>query len=95
MNLSKLFSVEQAEYIFPVYRLSALQDVPYMPSLQALYLQDNNITSIAPLHSVPMLSVLNLGFNKLEGRSDLESLRTCTNLGRLDLHGCPIEDNPG
>lgn len=36
-----------------------------MPHLNSLYLQDNNIHSIAPMHGAPLLAILNLASNKV------------------------------
>lgn len=72
-------------------RLKVLQNVPYLPSLSALYLQDNCISTVAHLQSMPSLSILNLAFNPLDNLSVLTALAPCQALRRLDLHDCPIE----
>ena len=75
-------------------RLRSLEMVPYMPSLQALYVQENLITALHPLHGVPHLQILNLAFNGIHSLSALSALSCCENLRRVDLHGCPLEQHP-
>uniref|UniRef100_A0A3Q1HUG4 Leucine rich repeat containing 61 n=1 Tax=Anabas testudineus TaxID=64144 RepID=A0A3Q1HUG4_ANATE len=53
-------------------------------NLERLDLSGNNITNLAPLASLRLLSVLNLSANRI---SSLEPLRSCDNLQNLNLAG--------
>lgn len=53
-------------------------------NLERLDLSVNNITNLAPLSSLRLLSVLNLSANRI---SNLEPLRTCDNLQNLNVAG--------
>lgn len=72
-------------------RLTVLEGVPWLPSLQALYLQANSICRIHGLHGLPSLVLLNLASNPLICWKSLLPLSLLPSLRRLDLSGCPLE----
>ena len=43
-----------------------LPQLPWLPHLDALHLQDNEIAELAPLYGLPSLRVLNLSFNRCD-----------------------------
>lgn len=59
-----------------------------MARLQELYLNENEITSLSDLISLPALRVLSVNTNKLES---LNNLPTLPSLEKFDLGGNPIE----
>ena len=75
-------------------RLTVLADLPWAPHLQALYLQDNSIARVAPLHGAPLLAILNLASNKVAGLDALYACGALPSLRRLDLNACPVEEHP-
>lgn len=78
-----------------VCRLRSFAGMCWMPSLQALYLQDNCISCVKAIHGAPNLTLLNLAFNQISFTASLKSLACMRSLCRLDLNGCPIELIPG
>lgn len=48
-----------------MYRLTSLSQLPLLPHLHALYVQEDNISVISPIHGAPLLQILNLAFNKV------------------------------
>ena len=78
-----------------ICRLRSLEGIPWMPSLQTLYLQDNQITNVKAIHGAPSLTLLNLAFNHIDSTSSIKSLACIDTLRRLDLSGCPVELLPG
>ncbi|KAM3609483.1 uncharacterized protein V6R79_015600 [Siganus canaliculatus] len=56
-------------------------------NVERLDLSGNNITNLAPLASLRLLSVLNLSSNRI---SNLESLRSCENIQNLNVAGNTI-----
>ena len=72
-------------------RITALPPLPLMPHLQALYLQDNLISHVAPQLDMPLLAILNLAFNRVASEQSLHALATLPRLERLDLSGNAIE----
>ena len=75
-------------------RLTALAGLPWAPHLQALYLQDNSIGRVAPLHGAPLLAILNLASNRVVELDALYSCGALPSLRRLDLNACPVEEQP-
>ena len=78
-------------------RIPALPALPLLPHLRYLYLQDNALTRLAPLHGAPALQLLNLSFNALEGAARvLHAVSPAARaLAELDLAGNPLEVEPG
>jgi Leucine-rich repeat (LRR) protein len=64
----------------------------FLPLLQKLYLQDNQISTIHPtsLSGLPLLKELDLSFNRLETVSSLDGLWVARNLACLKLNDNPI-----
>ena len=67
-----------------------------MPALEALYLQENSITSLQPLASnLPCLSLVNLSFNQLsQPQGTLAALMLLPRLQELYLNGNPLQTHP-
>ncbi|KAM7491810.1 hypothetical protein LguiA_034731 [Lonicera macranthoides] len=59
-------------------------DVPSIPSLEALYLQNNNFSGQIPLFLSPHLSIMDLSFNSFTGKIP-PSLKNLSRLTLLDL----------
>lgn len=62
-----------------------------MPSLQALYLQDNAVTRVSAVHGMPHLTLLNLASNPIFSWASVTPIALLSFLQRLDLSGCPVE----
>jgi Leucine-rich repeat (LRR) protein len=64
----------------------------FLPMLEKLYLQDNQITCISKfiLKYLPLLAELNLSFNQLANESQLAGLAESTALKVLHVHDNPI-----
>ena len=77
-------------------RITTLPPLPLLPHLRYLYVQDNAIASLAPLHGAPALQLLNLSFNALGGAARvLRALAPAAgSLAELDLAGNPLEAEP-
>ena len=54
----------EATQLCIVGRLVELPAPPWLPHLEALHLQDNEIARLAPLHGLANLRILNLSFNR-------------------------------
>lgn len=78
-----------------VCRLTQLPALPWLPHLEALHLQDNELTSLAPLHGLPCLRQLNLSFNRLERLRGLSALLPLTALRSLQLNDNPVANMAG
>lgn len=67
----------------------------FLPMLQKLYLNDNNIITIANgcLDTSPLLSVLDLSFNEIQTVEDLNAVKSCLILKTLELSDNPIINN--
>lgn len=76
-------------------RLLALPRLPWLPHLQELNLQDNEITSVQPLQSCPQLTALNLSFNAIADLDSMAAISPCTSLRSLSLHDNPVIELPG
>lgn len=78
-------------------RIGTLPSLPLMPHLRFLYLQDNALAALAPLHYAPALQLLNLSFNALPcARAALLALApAAASLVELDLAGNPFEAELG
>ena len=76
-------------------RLHSLGELPWLPSLQALYLQDNGLTRLGAMHGVPSLTLLNLASNPILHWRALAPVLVIRTLRRLDLNGCPLEQTDG
>ena len=68
-----------------------MNKLPWLPSLQALYLQDNRISQLQAMHGAASLTLLNLASNPIANWQALAPLMLLQTLCRLDLSGCPIE----
>ena len=62
-----------------------------MPSLEVLYLQDNEISSVGPMHGLPALRLINLSFNQLSNVTVLNAFLILPSLAELYLNGNPVE----
>lgn len=76
-------------------RLAALPTLPWLPHLQDLNLQDNEVTSVQPLLSCPQLTALNLSFNAIADLDSIAAISPCTTLRSLSLHDNPVLELPG
>ena len=76
-------------------RLTQLPALPWLPHLEALHLQDNELTALAPLHGLPSLRLLNLSFNRLEELRVLGALLPLTALRSLQLNDNPVAGMAG
>lgn len=76
-------------------KLSSLTDLPKMPSLYKLHLNDNNLTDISDIVAkCPSLLELSLSGNKKIAKVDqLASVADFKTLMRLDLEGCAVANN--
>lgn len=70
-----------------------LPQLPHLPALEALYLQENSITTIQPMvTSLPHLGLINLSFNQLSQPQDtLAALMLLPRLEELYLNGNPLQ----
>ena len=78
-------------------RIESLPELPRMPALEFLYLQDNAIATLPPCAyiSLPRLALLNLSFNQLKDAADaLGALRLLPRLRELYLNGNPLQGHP-
>ncbi|MCO5553979.1 hypothetical protein L7F22_007505 [Adiantum nelumboides] len=66
----------------------------WLPSLQRLYLQDNEIDTLKPICSFPALEVLDLSFNKISQVHQLQQLGCFSNLRSLQLNDNPVAELP-
>lgn len=78
-----------------ICRLTELHDLPAMPHLRSLQLQDNHISSLAPISSCPHLTLLDISFNCLTSVSQLGSLACLTGLQQLHLAGNDVQNAAG
>ena len=60
----KLLAAPTHRRTIAVRRLSQLPAPPWLPHLEALHAQDNDIAALGPLHGLPSLRTLNLSFNR-------------------------------
>lgn len=65
-----------------------------MASLEVLYLQDNQISTVQSMHMLPSLRLINLSFNKLADAAKLTAFLPLPALAELYLNGNPLEKNP-
>ncbi|KAH7289031.1 hypothetical protein KP509_31G054900 [Ceratopteris richardii] len=65
----------------------------WLPNLQRLYLQDNEIDTLAPIWGMPALEVLDLSFNKISQLHQLHQLGCFFNLRSLQLNDNPIAES--
>ena len=72
-----------------------LPDLPWLPHLQELKLQDNELTGVLPLLSSPQLTALNLSFNSIADLDSIAAISLCTSLRSLSLHDNPAIELPG
>ena len=72
-----------------------LPDLPWLPHLQELKLQDNELTGVLPLLSSPQLTALNLSFNAIADLDSIAAISPCTSLRSLSLHDNPAIELPG
>ena len=96
------FKTQQPSYynnrhgeVLPVCRLTQLPALPWLPHLEALHLQDNELTVLAPLHGLQSLRLMNLSFNRLEGLRVLAALLPLTALRSLQLNDNPVASMAG
>ncbi|BDA46475.1 probable Internalin A at N-terminal half [Coccomyxa sp. Obi] len=75
-------------------RFTHIPAVPWMTSLEVLYLQDNHISAVQPMHKLPSLRLINLSFNKLADPATLASFLPLPALAELYLNGNPLEKDP-
>lgn len=69
--------------------------LPWMPNLSNLYLQENQIFAVQPLHGLPSLSIVNISFNRLgQAEELLSAFSLLPNLAELYLNGNPVENDP-
>lgn len=69
--------------------------MPYLPHLQTLKLQDNEIASLSPMHGLPSLTSLDLSFNQLATLAQLDNLSPLLELRQLRLTDNPVEHEDG
>ncbi|KAI5072692.1 hypothetical protein GOP47_0012798 [Adiantum capillus-veneris] len=66
----------------------------WLPNLQRLYLQDNEIDTLMPICGFPSLEVLDLSFNKISEVHQLQQLGCFSNLRSLQLNDNPAAELP-
>eukprot|EP00250_Pteridium_aquilinum_P007617 c17288_g1_i2 orf=559-3783(+) len=66
----------------------------WLPNLQRLYLQDNEIDTLMPIWGFPALEVLDLSFNKISQVQQLQQLGCFSNLRSLQLNDNPVAELP-
>ena len=76
-------------------RISALPALPWLPHLQELMLQDNEIAELGPCCSCSQLTALNLSFNAIADLDSIAAISPCTRLQSLSLHDNPVVELPG
>ncbi len=65
-----------------------------MARLEVLYLQDNQISTVEPMHRLPSLRLINLSFNKLADLAMLSAFLPLPTLAELYLNGNTLEKDP-
>ena len=93
--LVKLLLPNETILCFSHCRLGGMGQLPWLPSLQALYLQDNGISQLQGIHGAPNITLLNLASNPIADWQALGPVSFMQALRRFDLSGCPIEQTEG
>lgn len=75
-------------------RFTHLPVMPCMANLEVLYLHDNQISAVQPMHSLPSLRLVNLSFNRLTKPATLTAFLPLPALAELYLNGNPLEKDP-
>lgn len=72
-------------------RIGEVRDLPFLPHLETLHLQDNEIATLSPLAGLPSLRELNLSFNSLfESAATIQHVAAATALRVLQLNDNPL-----
>ena len=80
-----------------ICKLSTLENLPSLPSLFKLSLNDNNLTSITGLaEKCPVLLELYLSGNKkISSLDQLDEISKIKSLLKIEIEGCGVQDTEG
>ncbi|KAK9843064.1 hypothetical protein WJX74_006452 [Apatococcus lobatus] len=76
-------------------RISVLPSLPWLPHLQELNLQDNEVICVQPMLSCAQLTALDLSFNAIADLDSIAAISPCTRLRSLSLNDNPATELPG